>query len=132
MSADACIRPRDRLAATTRVASQHGWPARAVQSPTGALIATRPRNTSIAPYMHTKITPLSIGRGRYLYVLLFIRRELSLVFGLQAAQAGFQLGEALVDNIRQILLIQIVRRAAFLVAHAHYLGGHAHGCAVGG
>ena len=70
--------------------------------------------------------------GRYLYVLLFIRRELSLVFGLQAAQAGFQLGEALVDNIRQILLVKIVRRAAFLVAHAHYLGGHAHGGAVGG
>ena len=60
--------------------------------------------------MHTKITPLSIGRGRCLYVLLFIRRELSLVFGLQAAQAGFQLGGALVDNIRQILLVQIVRR----------------------
>ena len=76
------------------------------------MIAARPRNTSIDPYMHTKITPLSIGWGRCLYVLLFIRRELSLVFGLQAAQAGFQLGDALVDNIRQILLVQIVRWAA--------------------
>lgn len=74
--------------------------------------------------MHTKITPLSIGRGRYLYVLLFIRRELSLVFSLQAAQAGFQLGDALVDNIRQIMLVQIVRRAALDIADADDVRGY--------
>ena len=44
------IRPRDRLAGKTMPASQQSWPVRAVQSPTGALIAARPRNASIDPY----------------------------------------------------------------------------------
>ena len=39
---------RRRLAAKTMAASQQSWPARAVQCPTGALIAARPRNA--APY----------------------------------------------------------------------------------
>ena len=43
---------RRRLAAKTMAASQQSWPARAVQCPTGALIAARPRNA--APYETTK------------------------------------------------------------------------------
>ena len=50
VGADARIRPRVRLAAKIMAASQQSWLARAVQSPTGALIATRPRNASIDPY----------------------------------------------------------------------------------
>ena len=34
----------ERLAAKAMAAIQQSWPARAVQSPTGALIAARPRN----------------------------------------------------------------------------------------
>ena len=36
-----------RLAAKTMAAIQQSWPARAVQSPTGALIAARPRNPAL-------------------------------------------------------------------------------------
>ena len=39
-----------RLAAKTMAASQQSWPARADQSPTGALIAARPRNAKHRPY----------------------------------------------------------------------------------
>ena len=45
------VRPRDRLVAKTTATSQQSWPARADQCPTGALIATRPRNASIDPYV---------------------------------------------------------------------------------
>lgn len=48
--ADACIRPRVRLAVKTMNANQHSRCARAVQCSTGALIAARPRNASIDPY----------------------------------------------------------------------------------
>ena len=47
---DACIDPRVHLAAEMMAASQQSWHARAVQCPTGALIAARPRNASIRPY----------------------------------------------------------------------------------
>ena len=50
VEADARIRPRDRLAGKMMPASQQSWLARAVQCPTGALIASRPRNASIDPY----------------------------------------------------------------------------------
>ena len=40
---------RARLAAKTMAASQQSWPARAVQCPTGALIAARPRNNEHRP-----------------------------------------------------------------------------------
>ena len=40
---------RARLAVKTMAASQQSWPARAVQCPTGALIATRPRNNEHRP-----------------------------------------------------------------------------------
>ena len=48
--ADACIRPRVRLAVKTMNANQHSRCARTVQCSTGALIAARPRNASIDPY----------------------------------------------------------------------------------
>ena len=41
------------MAAKTMAASQQSWPARAVQCPTGALIAARPRNA--APYEPTYV-----------------------------------------------------------------------------
>ena len=50
VGADACIRPRDRLTGKMMPVSQQSWPVRAVQCPTGALIATRPRDASIDPY----------------------------------------------------------------------------------
>ena len=66
------------------------------------------------------------------FIILFIRRVLTLLFGFQAAQAGFELGDALVDNIRQILLVQIVRRAALDIADADDLRGYTDGSALAG
>ncbi len=49
----------------------------------------------------------------------------------QRAETAVQIGQALGYDIRQILLVQIVRRVHGLVVDAHHLGGHAHSGAVG-
>ena len=57
---------RARLSAKTMADSQQSWPTRAVQCPTGALIAARPRNNEHRPLQNGgDLAPEgSIGEGR--------------------------------------------------------------------
>ncbi len=58
---------RARLAAKTMAASQQSWPTRAVQCPTGALIAARPRNDEHRPLQNGGIWPRrgqTVGRRK--------------------------------------------------------------------
>ena len=52
---------RGRLVAKTTATSQQSWPARAVQCPTGALIATQPRNSTSARPGRRGRRPLQMG-----------------------------------------------------------------------
>ena len=65
-------------------------------------------------------------------LLFFLSGGNSPCFSASKRQAGFQFGDTLVDDIRQILLIQVVRRDALDAADPHDFGGDADGGGVGG